>query len=58
VTDDPEPEVAAAGHDRTIVNLKPENVDAWLTPQGRSVEEMFAILDDKQHPYYEHRKAA
>jgi hypothetical protein len=30
ITDDPEPEVAAAGHDRTIINIKPENVDAWL----------------------------
>jgi len=57
VTDDPEPEVAAAGHDRTIVNLKPENVDAWLTPEGRSTEELFALLDDK-HPHYEHRKVA
>lgn len=53
VTDDPEPEVAAEGHDRTIVNLKPENVDAWLTPQGRSTEELLALLDDKRHPYYE-----
>lgn len=53
VTDDPEPEVAAEGHDRTIVNLKPENVDAWLTPQGRSTGELLALLDDKRHPYYE-----
>ncbi|MCD9096684.1 SOS response-associated peptidase family protein [Luteimonas fraxinea] len=53
VTDDPELEVAAAGHDRTIVNLKPENVEAWLTPQGRSVEELMGLLDDKRHPFYE-----
>jgi len=59
VTDEPEPEVAAAGHDRTIVNLKPENVEAWLTPQGRSVEELMGLLDDKRHPFYEVvRKAA
>lgn len=58
VTDDPEPEVAAEGHDRTIVNLKPENVDAWLTPQGRSTEELLALLDDKRHPYYELVRAA
>jgi len=59
VTDEPEPEVAAAGHDRTIVNLKPENVDAWLTPQGRSTEELMGLLDDKRHPFYEViRKAA
>lgn len=32
VTDDPPPEVAAAGHDRCIVQLRPENVEAWLTP--------------------------
>ena len=32
ITDDPPPEVAATGHDRMIINLKPENVDAWLTP--------------------------
>src|SRR5690606_10838542 len=27
ITDEPEPEVAAAGHDRTVVNLKPEHLD-------------------------------
>ncbi len=58
ITDEPEPEVAAAGHDRTIINIKPEHVGAWLTPDGRSDEELFAILDDKRHPYYELVKAA
>lgn len=53
ITDDPEPEVAEAGHDRTIVNIKPENALTWLTPQARSDEELFAIFDDKRHPYYE-----
>jgi putative SOS response-associated peptidase YedK len=57
ITDDPEPEVAAAGHDRTIINIKPEHIDAWLNPQG-DTEAMQAILDDKRHPYYEHREAA
>ena len=54
MTDEPPPEVAAAGHDRMIVSLKPENVEAWLTPQGRSTEELQAILSDRQAPYYEH----
>lgn len=54
ITDDPEPEVAAAGHDRTIINIKPEHVDAWLNPNG-DLQRMYAIFDDKQHPYYEHR---
>lgn len=53
ITDDPEPEVAAQGHDRTIINIKPEHAQAWLTPKGRSDDELFAIFDDKRHPYYE-----
>ena len=58
VTDEPPPEVAAAGHDRCIVQLRPENVAAWLTPQGRSLDALDALLDDKARPYYEHRLAA
>lgn len=58
ITDEPEAEVAAAGHDRTIINIKPENLESWLTPEGRSDEELFAIFDDKRHPYYEVIKEA
>jgi putative SOS response-associated peptidase YedK len=57
ITDDPEPEVAAAGHDRTVINIKPEHVEAWLNPAG-DLAAMYAIFDDKQHPFYEHRIAA
>ncbi len=57
ITDDPAPEVAAAGHDRTIIQIKPENVDRWLTPEGRSIEELQAILDDRPEAYYEHQAA-
>lgn len=55
ITDDPEPEVAAAGHDRTIINIKPEHVDAWLNPDPANLDALYAIFDDKQHPFYEHR---
>lgn len=58
VTDDPPPEIAAAGHDRCIVNLEPRNVEAWLTPDRRTDAELQAILDDRQRPYYEHAVAA
>lgn len=58
VTDDPPPEVQAAGHDRMIINIKPENLEAWLTPQGRSEAQLQAILGDRQQPYYEHEIAA
>lgn len=58
ITDEPEPEVAAAGHDRTIINIKPEHVDAWLRPNPANLASMYAIFDDKRHPFYEHRVAA
>lgn len=58
ITDAPEPEVAAAGHDRTIINIKPEHVDAWLNPEPGNLEALYAIFDDRRHPYYEHRLAA
>src|SRR5690606_4124546 len=50
ITDEPEPEVAAAGHDRTIINIRPEHIDAWLNPNG-DLAAMQAIFDDKRHPY-------
>jgi putative SOS response-associated peptidase YedK len=58
ITDEPPPEVAAAGHDRMIINVKPEHLDAWLTPAGRTHEELQAILSDRQVPYYEHEVMA
>lgn len=57
ITDEPEPEVAAAGHDRTIINIKPEHLDAWLNPNG-DLAALQRIFDDKRHPFYEHRIAA
>ncbi len=58
VTDEPPPEVAAAGHDRCIIPIKPENVDAWLRPDRANLAAQYAILDDRERPYYEHRLAA
>lgn len=58
ITDEPPPEVAAAGHDRMIVNLKPENLDTWLTPAGRSAQDLQHVLSDRQAPYYEHEVLA
>jgi putative SOS response-associated peptidase YedK len=58
ITDEPPAEVAAAGHDRMIVNLKPENIAAWLAPGGHSLQELDSILADRQTPYYEHEVMA
>lgn len=58
ITDEPPTEVAAAGHDRCIVPIKPENVDAWLQPDRKDLAPQIAILQDRDRPYYEHRLAA
>jgi hypothetical protein len=58
ITDHPPPEVAIAGHDRCIMPLKPEDRSAWLSPEGRTLEELEAILDDRVKPYYVYRLAA
>ncbi|PRY06001.1 SOS response-associated peptidase family protein [Paraburkholderia sp. BL25I1N1] len=58
ITDEPPPEVAAAGHDRCIIPIKPENIDAWLNPDPKNLDAMYAILDDRDRPYYENRLAA
>lgn len=58
ITDDPPAEIAAAGHDRCVINLKPDNVAAWLAPQGRPVDELQRILGDVERPYYEHQVLA
>jgi len=54
ITDEPPPDVAAAGHDRCIINLKPGHVEAWLTPEGRSRKELQEILSDRTVPVFQH----
>ncbi|KWO88594.1 hypothetical protein WM32_09110 [Burkholderia ubonensis] len=58
ITDDPPPEVAAAGHDRCIVPIKSSNVDAWLAPDPSRRAQLREILADRERPYYEHQLAA
>jgi putative SOS response-associated peptidase YedK len=58
ITDEPPEEVAAAGHDRCVIPIKPENMDAWLRPDPRNLKAQYAVLDDRERPFYEHRLAA
>lgn len=43
---------------RFIIPIKPENVDAWLNPDPANLAAQYAILEDRDRPYYEHRLAA
>jgi len=58
ITDEPPAEISAAGHDRCIIPIKPGNIDAWLSPSRANLAAQYAILDDRERPYYEHRMAA
>jgi putative SOS response-associated peptidase YedK len=58
ITDEPPAEIAAAGHDRCVIPIRPENVDTWLNPDPKNLAALYAILDDRARPYYEHRLAA
>jgi len=57
ITDEPPPEVAATGHNRCIIPLKPQNLSAWLAP-GADPAAYYALLDDRERPYYAHELAA
>ena len=57
ITDVPPPEVAATGHNRCIIPLKPGNLGAWLAP-GTDLDACYALLDDRERPYYAHELAA
>jgi putative SOS response-associated peptidase YedK len=54
VTRDPPPEVQAAGHNRCIIPIRPEHVDAWLNPDPRNLAAQLAILDDPIDAFYQH----
>ena len=46
ITDEPPAEIAAAGHDRCIIPIKPEHVDAWL--ESRSGQSGRAVRDSRR----------
>ncbi len=54
ITDEPPADVAAAGHDRCIINLQPKHLNAWLTPENRTAEELQSILSDRAVPVFQH----
>lgn len=57
ITDEPPAEVLAAGHDRCIIPIKHENVDAWLNPDPNDLDSLYDILEDRERPFFDHRVA-
>lgn len=58
ITDEPTPEVAATGHQRTIITIQEQYLSEWLSQQALSKERLEHILSDKELPYYVHQIAA
>ena len=58
ITDEPPPEVAAAGHDRCIIPLPEAAIESWLNPDAKNLNATEALLDERERPVYEHRLAA
>lgn len=54
ITRDPPPEVLAAGHNRCIIPIRPENLDAWLDPDPKNLSASYAILEDPIDAYFQH----
>lgn len=54
ITDEPPPEVRAAGHDRCIIPIRREDIDAWLDPNQHDLDALDAILDNRVRPFYRH----
>lgn len=57
VTDDPQPEISEAGHDRCPVILDPQALDAWLHPDARKPEEMIELLGQRKRVTFRHKLA-
>ena len=58
ITDEPTPEVAATGHQRTVISLQKQFLSEWLSPSQISRERLDEILSEKDTPYYVHQIAA
>lgn len=54
ITDEPAPEIAEAGHDRTPIFLKESAIESWLNARG-DAKEIKQILMERESPRYSHR---
>lgn len=58
LTDEPPPEIAAAGHDRCPIFLSSEAIDTWLQPEGQSREGLMGLLQMRETTKFAHARAA
>lgn len=58
ITGDPRPEVLAAGHDRTPIFLRREAHLPWLSPSGKTRDDLFRLLLELDDVRYGHELAA
>lgn len=58
ITFEPTPEVAEAGHDRTIGRLKAENVEKYLHPESTSKDELWKIIHEHEEFHFKAALAA
>ena len=49
VTDEPPPEVSAAGHDRCPIFLHKDAIDDWLQPQRFKTSELYDLLNHREN---------
>lgn len=57
ITDVPPSDVAAAGHDRGVVPIRREHLDAWLNPDPDDLARQYRILDDREEIRYVYQEA-
>ena len=57
ITDTPPSDVAAAGHDRGVVPIRREHLDAWLNPEPDDLARQYRILDDREEIRYVYEEA-
>jgi putative SOS response-associated peptidase YedK len=53
----PPSDVAAAGHDRGVVPIRREHLDAWLNPDPDDLARQYRILDDREDIRYVYEEA-
>ena len=52
ITDEPPPEVEAAGHDRSPIFIHENYIDQWLQPEGKSRAELYTLLGAREAVIY------